>query len=224
MMGDEAPVVDADYANVTRRSPLMIAVSGGTAFAASHLITGKQIAKGTISSSANIKSHSLLASNFKKGQIPAGATGPQGAAGAPGAASAAGSAIAYGDLEVNGNGNPQFNATLTKGFTSASSPSAGVYCIPYPPGVSTNIPLAISDSGNEDRSVEPRGERPVWRLRVRDRQHHLGPGAERWRAQHSDSVVAADGTTEGLPDVAFSIPLPRVGDRARGRVCSTPAL
>ena len=136
------------YANVTSTIALMIAVSGGTAFAASHLITGKQIAKGTITS-ANIKSHSLLASNFKKGQIPAGATGPQGAAGAPGAAGAAGSAIAYGDLEVNGNGNPQFNATLTKGFTSASSPSAGVYCIPYPPGVSTNIPLAISDSGNE---------------------------------------------------------------------------
>jgi hypothetical protein len=139
------------YANVTSTIALMIAVSGGTAFAASRLITGKQIAKGTITA-ANIKSHSLLASNFKKGQTPAGpagATGPQGPAGAPGAGGVAGSAIAYGDLEVNGNGNPQFNATLTKGFTSASSPSAGVYCIPYPAGVSTNIPLAISDSGNE---------------------------------------------------------------------------
>ncbi len=136
------------YANVTSTIALMIAVSGGTAFAASHLITGKQIAKGTITA-ANVKSHSLLASNFKKGQIPAGprgATGPQGAAGAAGAA---GSAIAYGDLGLNGNGNPQFNATLSVGFTSASSPSAGIYCIPYPAGVITNIPLAISDNGNE---------------------------------------------------------------------------
>jgi hypothetical protein len=58
-------------------------------------------------------------------------------------------AIAYGDLEVNGNGNPQFDATLSRGFASASSPSAGIYCIPYPAGVSTNIPLAISDNGNE---------------------------------------------------------------------------
>src|ERR1700727_2800463 len=80
------------YANVTSTIALMIAVSGGTAFAASHLITGKQIAKGTITA-ANVKSHSLLASNFKKGQIPAGrrgAAGPQGAAGAPGAAGTSG--------------------------------------------------------------------------------------------------------------------------------------
>jgi hypothetical protein len=136
------------YANVASTLALAIAVSGGTAYAASHLITGKQIAKGTITS-ANIKSHSLLASNFKKGQIPAGRTGPAGAAGAAGAPGPAGSAIAYGDLGLNGNGNPAFNTTLSSGFTSASSPSAGIYCIPYPSGVSTNIPLSISDNGNE---------------------------------------------------------------------------
>ena len=130
------------YANVTSTIALMIAVSGGTAFAASHLITGKQIAKGTITA-ANVKSHSLLASNFKKGQIPAGA---RGAAGAPGAA---GTAVAYGDLGMNANGNPQFDATLSKGFTTASSPSPGIICIPFPAGVTTNIPLAISDNGNE---------------------------------------------------------------------------
>lgn len=145
MLGQKSGRKRLTYANVTSTIALMIAVSGGTAFAASHLITGKQIAKGTITA-ANIKSHSLLASNFKKGQIPPGATG---ATGATGAAGAAGSAIAYGDLGLNGNGNPQFNSTLSTGFTSASSPSAGVYCIPYPAGVSTNIPLAISDNGNE---------------------------------------------------------------------------
>src|SRR3984957_13457111 len=96
------------YANVASTLALAIAVSGGTAYAASHLITGKQIAKSTITS-ANIKSHSLLASNFKNGQIPAGAKGPMGPQGAAGPA---GSAIAYGDLGVNGNGNPAFNATL----------------------------------------------------------------------------------------------------------------
>jgi hypothetical protein len=139
------------YANVTSTIALIIAVSGGTAFAASHLITGKQIAKGTITA-ANVKSHSLLASNFKKGQIPKGArgaTGAAGAAGAPGSPGAAGTAVAYGNLGLNGNGNPQFDATLSKGFTSASSPSAGILCIPFPAGVTTNIPLAISDNGNE---------------------------------------------------------------------------
>jgi hypothetical protein len=113
------------YANVASTIALMIAVSGGTAYAASHLITGKQIAKSTITS-ANIKPHSLLVSNFKKGQIPAGskgATGAAGAAGAPGAAGAAGapgaagSAIAYGDLSLNAAGNPAFNSTLSSGFT-----------------------------------------------------------------------------------------------------------
>lgn len=133
------------YANVASTIALVIAISGGTAYAASHLITGKQIAKSTITA-ANIKSHSLLASNFKKGQIPAGAKGATGAAGAPGPA---GSAIAYGDLGLNGNGNPTFNSTLSSGFTSASSPSAGIYCVPYPTGVTTNLPLSISDNGNE---------------------------------------------------------------------------
>ncbi len=136
------------YANVTSTIALIIAISGGTAFAASHLITGKQIAKGTITA-ANIKSRSLLSADFKKGQIPAGARGATGPQGPAGAAGAAGSAIAYGDLGLNGNGNPQFDPTLSKGFTSASSPSAGIYCIPYPAGVNTNIPLEISDNGNE---------------------------------------------------------------------------
>jgi hypothetical protein len=139
------------YANVVSTLALVVAVSGGTAFAASKLITGKQIAKGTITA-ANIKSHSLLSSNFKKGQIPAGPrgkTGSQGAAGTPGGAGAPGSAIAYGSLGINGNGNPEFTAGLSKGFTSASSPSVNIICIPYPAGVTTNIPLEISDNGNE---------------------------------------------------------------------------
>jgi hypothetical protein len=145
------------YANVTSTIALVIAIGGGTALAASHLITGKQIAKGTITA-ANVKSHSLLAKNFKKGQLPRGATGargPAGATGATGATGAAGgtgapgSAIAYGDLGLNGSGNPVFNPALSFGFTTASAPSPGILCIPFPPGVSTNLPLEISDNGNE---------------------------------------------------------------------------
>ena len=41
------------YANVVATLALMIAISGGTALAATHLITGKQIAKGTISATNN---------------------------------------------------------------------------------------------------------------------------------------------------------------------------
>ena len=50
---------------------------------------------------------------------------------------------------MNANGNPQFDPALSKGFTSASSPSPGMFFIPFPAGVTTNIPLAISDNGNE---------------------------------------------------------------------------
>ena len=63
------------YANVTSTIALFIAVSGGTAFARQHLITGKQIAKGTITAT-NIKNGSLLSKDFKKGQIPKGAEAP----------------------------------------------------------------------------------------------------------------------------------------------------
>jgi hypothetical protein len=144
------------YANVVATLALMIAVSGGTALAATHLITGKQIAKGTISAT-NIKKHTLTSTLFKKGvqlRGARGATGPAGPAGAPGAAGAAGSAIAYGLLEKNGNGNPTFVSGLTVGFTSAYSPSAGILCIAYPAGVTTNLPLSITDASNEPNTWE----------------------------------------------------------------------
>jgi hypothetical protein len=139
------------YANVVATLALMLAISGGTALAATHLITGKQIAKGTISAT-NIEKHTLTSSLFKKGvklRGARGATGPAGAAGAAGAPGAAGSAIAYGLIENNGNGNPAFIAGISAGFTSVFSPSAGTLCIAYPAGVSTNLPLSITDASNE---------------------------------------------------------------------------
>jgi hypothetical protein len=138
------------YANVTSTIALMIAVSGGTAFAATHLITGKQIAKGTITA-ANVKSHSLLVTNFKKGQIPAGATGATGAAGAAGAAGAKGSAIAYGTMLINGSGNPAFG-TGAVGFTTVTEPQANIYCVAIPAGA-TGIQPIISDAGGSNNAV-----------------------------------------------------------------------
>jgi len=139
------------YANIVATLALVIAVSGGTAFAASQLIKGKQIAKGTITG-ANIKKGSLSSSLFKKGTLkagPRGAQGPAGPAGAAGATGAAGSAIAYGVIGKNGNGNPTFEAPLTKGFKTVYSPSPGVLCIAYPAGVTTNVPLSVNEAGGE---------------------------------------------------------------------------
>jgi hypothetical protein len=141
------------YANVTSTIALMIAVSGGTAFAATHLITGKQIAKGTITAT-NIKSRSLLATSFKKGQIPAGAkgaTGATGSTGSTGAAGAAGTAIAYGTMLINGSGNPAFNAGAV-GFTTVTEPQANIYCVAIPAGA-TGIQPIISDFGGNNDAV-----------------------------------------------------------------------
>ncbi len=136
------------YANVVATLALLIAVSGGTAYAASHLIKGSQIAKGTISG-ANIKKATLTSKLFAKGTLKTGPAGPAGAPGTPGAPGAAGTAIAYGVIANNANGNPAFDAPLTKGFTTVFSPSAGVLCIAYPAGVSSNLPLSINPAGGE---------------------------------------------------------------------------
>ena len=138
------------YANVVATLALMIAISGGTAYAASHLITGKQIAKGTISAT-NIEKHTLTSTLFKKGvklRGARGATGPAGPAGAAGAAGANGTADAYGLIENNSVGNPAFIATLTKGFTTVYSPGTGELCIATPAGAPA-ASLIINDASNQ---------------------------------------------------------------------------
>lgn len=57
--------------------------------AATRLITGKQIKKGTLTS-AHVRDRSLLARDFKRGQLRAGPKGDRGASGAPGAPGAPG--------------------------------------------------------------------------------------------------------------------------------------
>jgi hypothetical protein len=145
------------YANVVATLALVIAIGGGSAYAASRLVTGKQIAKGTITG-ANIKKSTLTSGLFKKGMLkagprgatgPAGPGGPAGPAGAPGAA---GTAIAYGDIQNNTSGNPVFNTVLSKGFTTVFAPSAGILCVAFPAGVTNNLPLSINPAGGETGS------------------------------------------------------------------------
>jgi hypothetical protein len=135
------------YANVVATLALFLALTGGSAFAASKLITGGQIAKGTITS-ANIKSGSLLSKDFKKGQLPKGATGAPGATGATGAAGAAGpagSAVAYATVVVNGTGNPTLVGAV--GFTTITNPQSGVYCVgPVISGHTTIVATPVATS------------------------------------------------------------------------------
>jgi hypothetical protein len=133
------------YANVVATLALLIAIGGGSAYAASRLVTGKQIAKGTITG-ANIKKTTLTSGLFKKGALK---TGPREATGPAGPAGAAGTAIAYGDIQNNTSGNPVFNTVLSKGFTTVFAPSAGILCVAFPAGVTNNLPLSINPAGGE---------------------------------------------------------------------------
>jgi hypothetical protein len=146
------------YANITSTIALVIAVGGGSALAASRLITGSQIAPGTITAK-NIKDHSLLGTDFKKGQLPRGARGaqgPSGAAGAGGAAGPAGTAVAYGQVSLNGVGNPAFISNV--GFPGVvTEPQANVFCI-VPPSGFASTPIVITPFGATNslfQSVSP---------------------------------------------------------------------
>lgn len=132
------------YANVTATLALMIAL-GGTSYAAitlpknsvgtkqirNNAVTGAKIRANAVTSS-KVKDHSLLAKDFKAGQLPAGPQGPQGVQGPKGDkgdTGAPGTARAY--AYVTGGTSPTLDGTRTKGFASVSQPSGltGVYCL-----------------------------------------------------------------------------------------------
>lgn len=102
---------------------------GGTGYAISKLpknsVGTKQIKNNAVVS-AKVKDKSLLAKDFKPGQIPAGATGATGATGDTGAA---GSALAFAYVEGQSS-PPSVEPAKSKGITTAmvSSPATGIYC------------------------------------------------------------------------------------------------
>jgi len=77
------------YANIVSSVSLFL-VLGGSAYAAAS-ITGKDVANGTLSS-ADVKDHSLLAKDFKRGELKPGLQGPAGPTGPAGPAGPAGNA------------------------------------------------------------------------------------------------------------------------------------
>src|SRR5215210_245287 len=99
------------------------------------LVKGSQIAKNAITTK-HVKNGSLLAGDFKAGQLPRGATGaqgPQGPAGGQGPqgpAGAPGAFRAYTNVKVDQAQQPTFNRN--KGFSNVRSPPVGVYCLIAP--------------------------------------------------------------------------------------------
>ncbi|HEY4413169.1 MAG TPA: hypothetical protein VGN06_09250 [Gaiellaceae bacterium] len=110
---------------------------GGVSYAAAtvvippHSITSKQI-----------KAHSLLALDFKAGQIPRGAVGP---AGAPGPAGPAGSAAASKWVLVNPNGS----IAAQSGGITITTHTTGTYIIDFGSAVDSKLILASPGVAND---------------------------------------------------------------------------
>lgn len=138
------------FANVVSLMALFVALSGG-AYALTipkgsvgakqlkrNAVTRSKIKNGAVTSST-VKDNSLLAKDFKLGQLPAGprgATGPQGETGPQGSkgdAGPPGTARAY--AYVNAGATPSFDAARTKGFAEVSKPATGVYCLTPDPTI-----------------------------------------------------------------------------------------
>lgn len=107
------------YANAAATIALFLALGGG-AYAATqtrlpkNAIGAKQLRKDSVTS-AKVKDGSLLAGDFKPGQLPAGERGPQGPQGAPGATSVV---VRYGDADLPKEGEEgRSNARCRSGET-----------------------------------------------------------------------------------------------------------
>lgn len=97
------------YANVVATLALLLALGGGTAYAAAKLAAGSvgsaQLRSNSVTS-AKVRNGSLLAKDFKGGQLTAGPRGATGSAGAVGAVGSAGATGAIGPAGSNGAVGP----------------------------------------------------------------------------------------------------------------------
>jgi hypothetical protein len=120
------------YANVVSTVCLFV-VLGGTATAASKLLTGKQIKNGSITG-VDVKNRSLLSKDFKAGQLPSGPQGPAGAQGVPGPQGPSGPSDAYNNGLYPGGAGIQLAPggwdvrALVRGDNSASGTPAELNC------------------------------------------------------------------------------------------------
>jgi hypothetical protein len=123
---------------------------GGTGYAASQALPRNSV------TSVQVKDRSLLARDFKAGQIPRGPAGPAGPAGAQGPAGpagpAGGSASARWAL-IRPDGGI---AAQSGGITLAAKPSAGTYILSFGSQVSGR-PI-IASAGYAADSSDSRGE------------------------------------------------------------------
>lgn len=111
-------------------------------------VTGPKIKSNSINS-AKVVNRSLLAVDFKAGELPKGETG------------APGTALAY--AQVTGGTTPSFVATATKGFTKVTHIALGEYCLTPVAGVSPAArPAVVSPQSPADEPTRVVGQLALW--------------------------------------------------------------
>lgn len=130
----------------------LLLVLGGTGYAASKALPRNSV------TSVQVKDHSLLARDFKAGQLPHGPAGPAGPAGPGGPAGPAGPAGTGGSASVKwALVRPDGGiAAQSGGITLAAKPSAGTYILSIGSAV-TGKPI-IATAAYAGDSSDQRGE------------------------------------------------------------------
>ncbi|MDX6413972.1 MAG: hypothetical protein QOH23_1382 [Gaiellaceae bacterium] len=127
----------------------LLLVLGGTGYAASQALPRNSV------TSVQVKDHSLLARDFKAGQLPRGAAGPPGPAGPQGPAGPAGTgstaAIKWALVRADGG-----IAAQSGGITLAAKPSSGTYILSFGSAVTGKVILA--SGGYAGDGSDQRGE------------------------------------------------------------------
>jgi hypothetical protein len=109
------------YANVTATMALVLAL-GGTSYAAIRLPANSVTTK-------NVKDHSLLSKDFKRGQLPAGKQGLAGPAGPQGAPGPKGDAGAAGAVYKATQAGPAISPGASQTIDSIALPGGGSWVV-----------------------------------------------------------------------------------------------
>jgi hypothetical protein len=138
---------------------LLVAL-GGTSYAAIKLAPNSvgtaQLKNGAVTF-RKVKAHSLRASNFASGQLPAGPTGPAGPAGPQGPAGPAGGGASLKWALVRADGGI---AAQSGGITLAAKPGTGTYLLNFGSAVSGHPILAsgaYANDGSDQRGATTAG-------------------------------------------------------------------
>jgi hypothetical protein len=130
----------------------LVVALGGTGYAALRLpdasVGTNQLKDGAVTA-RKVHAHTLLAKDFKPGQLgrlSSGPPGPRGAPGVPGSLGAPGTARAYGVVGPAGT----LDAARSRAIAGVSKPAVGVYCISLAAGINPASTTIVASPDEAD--------------------------------------------------------------------------